>query len=711
MASGPRPTARAAAHHRTARADPGDEDRDVLGALAGQAHSGPPRPLQGRAALPPRPEDPRAALRLSDPGRRGRAHWEEGGSLLFDDTFDHEAWNDTDGVRVVLFVDVVRPLRFPASALNGAVLKAIGVSPFIPGRQATPQRLGTSLRGAQDGPRGELAPVTARHPQPGARVRARMGSGGARSTVRHTTRLLAVALLSALAWPRPQRRTTRPTARTTPAASVTCCPPARGDRQCPPARCESGQRLGAAAALRRSAGPLHGPGLRLARAHHDQIPNLLQGRHLRGAARDIESTEHPRAGLTIVRDRYGYRTSTARPRRLSCTAPAGRARRTGSSSWTSCAIPAAHSSSSFAGGAAGNRAMDRTQWALAPYTEADLQSQIDHATELYGAGRPAGGQRRQRVRRRHQRLHRHGRQPINVAGKVPGEYAAFGKVPQHFTVTDVIATASLIGGIFGKGGGSEVNSALTLQAFQRRFGDRGGRTAWLDFRSKNDPEAPTTVAKPFPVRDGLAVRHPRPRDPPTLGSVRFTPPAPPVSGIRVAGGGAALGISSQLDARPPWLKSRSGQAPSRSDPSSVLGSRRAVVVRVARGRRGPTHRRCRGREAHRSEVGDREAAGGERRGRLVRNGLAPSSAPRGRSWTGSPATPYVRRGRRSGAGTPASVSAELTSLPPPLPKIPPISEAVAITSVTVKCCGTLPNAAYSPGTLPATLIGLTAMSM
>src|SRR5213079_2353725 len=41
--------------------------------------------------------------------------------------------------------------------------------------------------------------------------------------------------------------------------------------------------------------------------------------------------------------------------------------------------------SSFAGGAAGNRAMDRTQWALAPYTEADLQSQIDHATEIYGA--------------------------------------------------------------------------------------------------------------------------------------------------------------------------------------------------------------------------------------------------------------------------------------------------------------------------------------
>ncbi len=58
-------------------------------------------------------------------------HWNEGGSLIFDDTYDHEAWNDTDGVRVVLFVDFVRPLRFPASALNWVVLKTIAFSPFI----------------------------------------------------------------------------------------------------------------------------------------------------------------------------------------------------------------------------------------------------------------------------------------------------------------------------------------------------------------------------------------------------------------------------------------------------------------------------------------------------------------------------------------------------------------------------------------------------
>ena len=40
-------------------------------------------------------------------------HWEEGRSLVFDDTHDHEAWNRTDGFRVVLFVDFARPSPAP----------------------------------------------------------------------------------------------------------------------------------------------------------------------------------------------------------------------------------------------------------------------------------------------------------------------------------------------------------------------------------------------------------------------------------------------------------------------------------------------------------------------------------------------------------------------------------------------------------------------
>ncbi|HET6963341.1 MAG TPA: aspartyl/asparaginyl beta-hydroxylase domain-containing protein [Acidimicrobiales bacterium] len=59
------------------------------------------------------------------------AQWEEGRSLLFDDGYEHWAWNDTDGVRVVLFVDVIRPLRAPADQVNRALIWAIGHSPFI----------------------------------------------------------------------------------------------------------------------------------------------------------------------------------------------------------------------------------------------------------------------------------------------------------------------------------------------------------------------------------------------------------------------------------------------------------------------------------------------------------------------------------------------------------------------------------------------------
>jgi len=58
-------------------------------------------------------------------------HWVEGGSLFFDDSYEHRAWNDTDATRVVLFMDVLRPLRRPAADLNKGIIKAIGYSPFI----------------------------------------------------------------------------------------------------------------------------------------------------------------------------------------------------------------------------------------------------------------------------------------------------------------------------------------------------------------------------------------------------------------------------------------------------------------------------------------------------------------------------------------------------------------------------------------------------
>jgi beta-hydroxylase len=58
-------------------------------------------------------------------------HWEAGKSMIFDDTFNHEVWNDTDETRVVLFLDVLRPLPFPESAINRLIIKAISFSPFV----------------------------------------------------------------------------------------------------------------------------------------------------------------------------------------------------------------------------------------------------------------------------------------------------------------------------------------------------------------------------------------------------------------------------------------------------------------------------------------------------------------------------------------------------------------------------------------------------
>jgi aspartyl/asparaginyl beta-hydroxylase (cupin superfamily) len=58
-------------------------------------------------------------------------HWVEGGSMIFDDTYNHEVWNDTDETRVVLFVDVLRPLPEPWSTINRLIVKAIGYSPFV----------------------------------------------------------------------------------------------------------------------------------------------------------------------------------------------------------------------------------------------------------------------------------------------------------------------------------------------------------------------------------------------------------------------------------------------------------------------------------------------------------------------------------------------------------------------------------------------------
>jgi aspartyl/asparaginyl beta-hydroxylase (cupin superfamily) len=58
------------------------------------------------------------------------AHWQEGKTLVFDDTLPHEVWNDSADDRVVLFIDLMRPMRPPMSWTNGLVMRLIRYSPY-----------------------------------------------------------------------------------------------------------------------------------------------------------------------------------------------------------------------------------------------------------------------------------------------------------------------------------------------------------------------------------------------------------------------------------------------------------------------------------------------------------------------------------------------------------------------------------------------------
>jgi ornithine lipid ester-linked acyl 2-hydroxylase len=74
-------------------------------------------------------------------------HWEEGAALIFDDTYEHEAWNKSDRVRVVLFADFARPLRFPANIVNWLLLKLTAHSHFVREAQVNQRSWETNFYG------------------------------------------------------------------------------------------------------------------------------------------------------------------------------------------------------------------------------------------------------------------------------------------------------------------------------------------------------------------------------------------------------------------------------------------------------------------------------------------------------------------------------------------------------------------------------------
>ncbi|WP_374939657.1 penicillin acylase family protein [Streptomyces sp. UH6] len=152
---------------------------------------------------------------------------------------------------------------------------------------------------------------------------------------------------------------------------------------------------------------------------------------------------------------------------------------------------------SFAGGAPGNQALEQEFWRSAPYTEAELQAQIDRvAAENGERGRQALADAQAYVDGVNAYI-----EASDKGRYFPGEYVLTGHKDailnlgriERFKLTDLVALASVIGALFGSGGGGEVENALSLLAAQSRYGVEEGTRVWESFRERDDPEAAVTV--------------------------------------------------------------------------------------------------------------------------------------------------------------------------------------------------------------------------
>src|SRR5919109_1402227 len=225
----------------------------------------------------------------------------------------------------------------------------------------------------------------------------------------------------------------------------------------------------------------------------EQIPSYYKDSSFGVQPGNVERTYSPRADVTIVRDRafgvphvygatrdgamfgLGYAGAEDRLFFMDVLRHAGRAQL-----------------SSFAGGS--NAAMDAEQWEVAPYTEADLERQAAQIPGLLGR---QGEILRRDVGNYIAGINQYIAEAKLDPTRLPGEYVAIGRPqgPDPWKRADLIATASLVGGIFGRGGGNELAWSQVADALERRFGRRRGARAFRDFPAAQDPAAPVTVLR------------------------------------------------------------------------------------------------------------------------------------------------------------------------------------------------------------------------
>ncbi|MEA2432646.1 MAG: hypothetical protein QOG54_103 [Actinomycetota bacterium] len=223
---------------------------------------------------------------------------------------------------------------------------------------------------------------------------------------------------------------------------------------------------------------------------------------------DVESTETPKEGVTIVRDvgygvphvygttrsdtmfGAGYASAEDRLFMMDTLRYVGRGR-----------------SSEFLGASEANLAMDRAAYATAGYSEEELQSMIDRLnyidlklgpqaiTDLddYTAG-----------------INQYIDEALMDPSKLPGEYEALQRQPEPWKPTDTVAVASLIGSQLGVGGGGELqNAAFYNSLLKQGISAKKAGKIFDDLREAEEPEAPTTTKTKFPWNNNLGPIDPK----------------------------------------------------------------------------------------------------------------------------------------------------------------------------------------------------------
>lgn len=149
-------------------------------------------------------------------------------------------------------------------------------------------------------------------------------------------------------------------------------------------------------------------------------------------------------------------------------------------------------------GLGAGESMDRSQIGESPYRESDLTEQVERLRE----SGPDGAAVIEDFQAYADGVNAFIDEVKADDARLPAEYVVLGRTPGEWVDEDPVAIATLIGGIFGRGGGRELENQCRLEALGERLGDEAQARAVFDDLRFADFDGPTTSPDPAPYVTG-----------------------------------------------------------------------------------------------------------------------------------------------------------------------------------------------------------------